>query len=99
MDPTTFAPEEDGLYLVPISNQGMVVPSVDPETSIQANIDETDGSFQFSDVPEGLYGLVAVSDSGLQISVRKLDSGEIQIVSVEEEDLGDTIDLGRLRAP
>jgi hypothetical protein len=101
MDPTTFAPEEDGLYLVPIDEAagGMAVPSLDPETAIQAEVDETDGSFQFSDVKIGLYGLVTVSDSGVQLSVRRLDSGQTVILSIEEDDIGKTVDLGRLRAP
>ena len=100
MDPTTFAPQEDGLYLVPIDEAGgMTVPSVDPETSIQAVVDEVDGSFYFGEVPVGLYALMAVSDSGLRLSVRSLESGQTTFVSVDAADLGGNIDLGRLRAP
>jgi hypothetical protein len=102
MDPTTFAPEEDGLYLVPVEadeESVMAMPSVNPETSIRARIDETDGSFQFTDIPTGVYAVKVVSEDGLELSVRRLESGETAIISVEKEELGQTIDLGRLRVP
>lgn len=102
MDPTSFAPEENGLYLVPVGaeeGRTMVAPSVNLETSIQASVDETDGRFRFTEVPTGVYALMAVSDSGMELSVRKLEAGETAIISVEEDELGQTIDLGKLRVP
>lgn len=102
MDPRTLAPREDGLYLVPISTEdksAMVVPSVDPENSIQADIDESSGRFYFDNVSPGLYAVTAILESGNQHSVRQLDSGKIVVVTVDEANVGETIDLGKLRLP
>jgi len=102
MNPIGIAPREDGLYLVRIEAEGeisMVVPSMDPETSLQASVDEVTGQFLFVDVPAGLYALVAMTDGGQQFSVRKFDTGEALMVTVEEEDLGRAVDLGMLRLP
>jgi len=102
MDPTIFAPEEDGLYLVSVdaeAESGMAMPSVNLETSIQASVDETDGSFQFIGIPTGVYALMAVSDDGVELSVRRFESGETVIISIKEGNLGETMDLGKLRVP
>lgn len=77
----------------------MVVPAVDPRTALQANVDESNGRFFFVDVSTGLYALVSVTDNGQQLSIRELDTGEAVVITVREEDLGETIDLGMLRLP
>ena len=102
LNPTITAPREDGVYLVHIDTEGrapMVVPAVDPETSLQANVDEVTGQFFFADVPPGLYVLVAVTDNGQQLSVREFHTGEAAIITVGEEDLGQMVDLGIFRLP
>lgn len=101
-NPMVTAPREDGIYLVRIDTEergAMVVPAVNPETSLQADVDEVTGRFFFADVPQGLYALVAVTDNGQQISVRKFDTGEAAVIMIGEEDLGQVIDLGMLRLP
>jgi hypothetical protein len=100
MNPLIVAPKEDGLYLVRIDEEApMTVPAVDPETSLQAGVDEVSGRFLFSDVPQGLYALVATTDSGQQFSIRKFETGEALIVTVGENELGQVVDLGQLRLP
>lgn len=100
MNPSIIAPREDGLYLVHIDDEAlMVVPAVDMETSLQADVDEVTGRFSFADVLPGLYALVAVTDDGQQFSIRKFQTGEVSIISVREEDLDRVVDLGMLRLP
>lgn len=99
-NPEFTAPQEDGLYLVPVDTASvMVMPSVDPETSIQAEVDEMTGQFFFDDVDEGLYAFVVLTDRGQQLSARELDTGAASIVTVSEADLNSVIDLGQLRLP
>ncbi|MBU0703060.1 MAG: hypothetical protein KKC18_04265 [Chloroflexi bacterium] len=103
-DPINVAPQEDGIYLVPIDSDAdggvsMVVPVVDPRTALQANVDESNGQFFFADVSAGLYALVAVTDTGQQLSIRKFNTGEVAMIMVGEEDLGQVVNLGMLRLP
>jgi hypothetical protein len=101
-NPETIAPQEDGLYLVFVDAENgapMVLPAVDPETSILAEVDETTGLFFFDNVGEGLYAFVVLTDRGQQLSARDLQTGKSTIVTVGEEHLGTVIDLGRQRLP
>jgi len=103
-DPINVAPQEDGIYLVSIDSDAdggvsMVVPAVDPRTALQANVDESNGRFFFTDVSVGLYALVSVTDNGQQLSIRKFDTGEAVMITVGEEDLGQIVDFGMLRLP
>lgn len=99
-DPTSMTPEENGLYLVPIppseENVSFAVPTIDEETAIQAQVDARTGEFIFTAVPAGFYVLVARSDTGLQTSLRYLETGQIVSFDVAELDYGQVIDLGRL---
>jgi hypothetical protein len=99
-NPESAAPQDDGIYLVEIDpDAGMVLPAIDPENSLQAEVDEVTGQFFFDDVEAGLYSLVALTLSNMQLSIRRMDTGEPQTVMIGEEDLGQVIDLGRLVLP
>lgn len=103
-NPINIAPQEDGIYLVPIDSDAdggvsMVVPAVVPGAALQANVDESNGRFFFVDVSTGLYALVSITDNSQQLSIRELDTGEAVVITVREEDLGQIIDLGMLRLP
>jgi hypothetical protein len=96
------APLEDGVYLVPIeTGEGiaMVMPVIDPETSLQAEVDEVTGQFVFAEVPAGLYALVALTDVGQQLSIREFTAGDSVILTVKEKDLGQVIELETVRLP
>ena len=104
-DPVNFAPEEDGIYLVMVDSASVAdegvsfaVPVID-ESSIQAQVDETTGNFNFPEVPVGFYALVAQTDRGQQISIRDLATYTTTFVDVSPEDVGDVIDLGEQRLP
>jgi hypothetical protein len=102
MNPIIISPQQDGLYLVPIESDGqlsMVIPVVDPKSSLQAEADEETGQFIFRDVEPGIYALVAITNNEQQFSIRRLDTGEIVTVIIEKGDLGQVIDLGQLRLP
>jgi hypothetical protein len=105
-NPESTMPQEQGIYLVPIDTDTgggegamMVFPALDPETALQAEVDEISGEFFFDDLELGLYALVALTRTGMQLSIRKLDTGEAQIIMVKESDVGQLIDLGHLRLP
>jgi hypothetical protein len=104
MNPAIIAPQEDGLYLVPIDINSarettIVVPVVNPATAFQAEVDEVTGYFCFKDIPVGLYALIAMTDNGTQISVRNFETGQAIILNVKQENLGKNIDLGIVRLP
>jgi hypothetical protein len=99
-NPELTAPQEDGIYLVEVdTDAGMVLPTIDPDSSLQAQVDEVTGAFFFDDVEVGLYALVALTRRGPQMSIRKMDSGDPLTVLVDEENLGQVIDLGQLSLP
>jgi hypothetical protein len=100
--PELIAPQEDGLYLVEVDTESaalMVFPRVDPETSIQAEVDEVTGQFFFDNVDEGLYAFVVLTLTGQQLSARELETGDAAILTVTENDLNTVIDIGRYRLP
>jgi hypothetical protein len=100
ISPESVAPQEDGLYLVEVDTESaMVLPTVDPEASIQAEVDEVTGRFFFDNVPVGLYAVAVLTDNGQQLSAREMATGVASIVTVTEEDLNTVIDLGMLRLP
>lgn len=101
LNPSLVAPQEDGLYLVPIDTSGrtaLIVPVVD-QTSYKATVDEITGQFCFKDVPLGVYVMVAVTDSGSKFSVRDFETGQVMVVTVTQADLNKVIDLGITRLP
>ena len=99
-NPESTAPEEDGIYLVKVdTDAGMVIPMIDPKTSLQAEVDEVTGQFFFDDVEAGLYALVALTRRGAQLSISRMDTGQPQTILVGEQDLDQVIDLGQSRLP
>lgn len=102
LDPTVIAPQEDGLYLVPVdadSDQMMVVPMVVEGEALQAQVDETTGNFVFTNVDVGHYILVAIIETGQERTVHRLGTNEAILPVVDEEDLGKAIDLGICSLP
>lgn len=100
MNPALVAPREDGLYLVPIdtTNETTIVPVVD-QTAYQATVDEITGQFCFKDIPVGVYVMIAVTDSGLQISVRSFETGQVIVVKIDQTNLNKIVDLGITKLP
>lgn len=101
MNPAFVAPQEDGLYLVPIDTSAgatLIVPVVD-RTSYRAAVDEVTGQFCFKDVPQGVYVMIAVTDSGSEIPVRSFETGQLMIVTITQADLNKVIDLGITKLP
>lgn len=101
MNPALIAPQEDGLYLVPINTESgaaLIVPTVD-ETSYRAIVDEVTGHFCFKDIPQGIYVLLAVTDNGSEISVRNFETGQAVIITVTQENLNKVTDIGATRLP
>lgn len=101
MNPALVAPQEDGLYLVIIDvndRNTIIVPTID-QTSYRATVDEITGQFCFKDIPPGIYVILAMTDNGMEISVRSFETGQIMVVTVTQNDLNKVIDLGMTRLP
>ena len=103
IDPLNTAPEDDGVYLVPIEQElesevSFAVPQIN-EDSYQADVDVTTGDFSFEAVPVGFYALVVRTLDGRQLSVRDLATAQTTLVMVTEDDLGSVLDLGEQRVP
>jgi hypothetical protein len=100
--PEFTAPEEDGIYLIEVDTEDgpmMVLPVIDPETSLRAEVDEVTGAFFFDDVEPGLYALAALTTRGVQLSIRRMDTGEPQMLTIDEADVDTVIDIGQMILP
>lgn len=102
-DPVNLAPEDDGIFLVPIDRSvdegvALAVPAID-DTAIRASVDETNGDFVFRGVAVGFYALVVRTDRGQQVSVRDTETQTTTFVEVTAEEPSPIVDLGQQRIP
>lgn len=102
-DPANLAPEDDGIFLVPIDRSvdegvAFAVPAID-DRAIRATVDETNGDFVFRGVGVGFYALVVRTDRGQQVSVRDAETQTTTFVEVSPEEPSPVVDLGQQRIP
>ncbi|MEJ5202748.1 MAG: hypothetical protein WHV66_11000 [Anaerolineales bacterium] len=100
LDPVVMMPApDDAIYLVPLSsgNGGpATVPPIEKGKMPQAEVDEHTGEFVFTNILPGQYAVVVVTLGGSEIPVRDFDTNNLAIITIQESDLGKTIDLGYL---
>ena len=102
LNPTAMIPaSEDSIYLVPM-------PADDPIASIpqfevgkvpQADVNEMDGEFVFTNIQPGQYAVVVITSGGAQIPVRKMESKDYAIFTLDASQADSTVDIGFLTLP
>ena len=101
-DPTVSVPDpNDAIFLVPLSTSEMVasIPPFQVGEVPQADVDETTGWFQFTDITPGTYVLMVLTIGNAQIPARPFAGSGLVVVKVKQEDIDKTIDLGKVAIP
>jgi len=100
LDPVVMMPApDDAIYLVPLEDgeQGpSTVPPIEKGKTPQADVDERTGEFVFTNIKPGQYAVVVITLGGSEIPVRVFETNNLAIVTIQESDLDNTIDLGHL---
>jgi len=92
----------DAIFLVPLDSGGedpATIPSFVLGEVPQAEVDESNGEFIFTDIKPGLYAVMILALGGSQIPARTYKGRNLVIVKVEESDRGNIIELGDLSFP
>ena len=103
MDPMMMLPDpNDAIFLVPLELEGAgpaTIPNFVVGEVPQADVDERNGEFMFTNIQPGRYAVIVLTISGSQIPARTFFDGNLAIITVEDSDRGDTIELGDLSLP
>jgi hypothetical protein len=101
IDITVAQPDNnDAIFLVPLpENNVSTIPQFTVGEVPQADVNEMTGEFMFTNVQPGLYAVVVVLKSGVQMPAFFIEDGKLAIVRVTEEDLNQVIELNNLRIP
>lgn len=99
-DPLFNAPDpDDAIYFVPLVGEEVAsIPSFNEGEVPRAEVDERTGEFMFTNIEPGQYAVV-VTSAGTRIPARILESENLAIIRVNEEDRGQLIELGYLLFP
>jgi hypothetical protein len=103
MDPMLMFPDlDDGIFLVPMDDQVeslTTVPKFEKGTVPQAEVDEVSGDFAFTNIDPGQYAIVVLTMNGDQVPARFYESESMAILTLEENDETQLIELGNLMFP
>lgn len=102
-DPTSMLPApDDAVYLVPVGGEGQGVtgiPQFTPGEVPQAEVDERTGEFVFVNIEPGKYAVVVITVGGAQIPTRRMDDGNYSIITFEDDEIDQVVELGSLSLP
>lgn len=91
----------DGIFLVPIPSGSAV--STIPQFTIgevpQAEVDERNGEFYFTNIEPGRYAVVVLTNADAQIPTHINNSTSLAIFTFEESDRDTTVELGEISLP
>jgi hypothetical protein len=65
----------------------------------QADVNEMDGEFVFNNIQPGQYAVVVITSGGAQIPVRKMESKDYAIFTLDASQADSTVDIGYLTLP
>lgn len=92
----------DAIFLVPMDESGGNVSTI-PQFTIgnvpQAEVDERNGEFYFTNIEPGLYAVVVLTKGGAQIPTRNFDDGSYAIIDIQGKDRDQTVELDFLTLP
>jgi hypothetical protein len=103
MDPLGIVPApDDGIYLVSMDSNGSgvtTIPQFVPGETPQADVDERNGEFVFTNIQPGKYAIVVLTPGGAQIPARFIEDASLAIITVEKSSIDQTVELELLRIP
>lgn len=103
LDPRSIIPAaDDSIFLVPIPKDATIstIPQFENKSDVyQAEVDEHNGEFVFTNIEPGRYAVVVITISGTQFPVRKYDDGSLAIIDVLEEEVDTVFNIGDLTLP
>ena len=103
LDPSTVPAMDDAIYLVPIDQNSpgvLTIPQFTKGEVPQADVDERNGEFMFTDIKVGRFVVVVVTAGGAQIPARTMDeSRNLIIVKVDETYLDKITEIGKMSLP
>jgi hypothetical protein len=102
LDPMSMVPaSEDAIYLVPmpIDDPIAAIPQFEVGTVPQADVNEINGEFMFTNIQPDQYAVVVITPGGAQIPVRKMDTKSYAIFTLDASQVDTTVDIGFLTLP
>lgn len=91
----------DAIFLVPIDTSQSVsnIPNFEVGTVPQADVDEATGEFVFTGIDKGTYAVVVLTMGGTQLPAHKYGSSDIQFITITDDNLDQTIEIGKISIP
>lgn len=93
--------KDDAIFLVPLDpiNEISTIPSFEMGDVPQAIVDERTGDFVFTNIEIGKYALIVMTQNGAQIPASFKENSSYVIFDVNENNLGEIIDLKEVNFP
>ena len=102
-NPMMMAPgRDDAMYLVPMDGQEenlTTIPPFEIGEVPQAEVDERNGEFVYTNIEPGVYAVVVETLEGSRLPARLMENDSIAIITIDELDENKMIDLGVLVFP
>jgi hypothetical protein len=102
LNPAAMVPaSEDSIYLVPMPAEDPIstIPQFEVGKVPQADVNETNGEFVFTNLQPGQYAVVVVTAGGAQIPVRKMGTSSYVIFTLDSSQVDSTVEIGTLSLP
>ena len=105
LDPMLTAPDPDTpdpIFLVPLPADEtgiLTVPTFEIEDVQQADVDESTGEFVFTNIEPGRYIVMVLLIGGAQIPATDDSTGNMAIITIDDSDLDQVIEMGVLSVP
>lgn len=102
LNPTSMLPAPgDSIYLVPMPEGEPIsmIPQFEVGTVPQADVNETNGEYVFTNLQPGQYAVVVITSGGAQIPVRYFNTSNYAIFTLEDSEVDTTVEIGELSLP
>jgi hypothetical protein len=102
LDPGGMVPaSEDSIYLVPMPADDPIaaIPQFEVGTVPQADVNEANGEFMFTNIQPGQYAVVVITTGGAQIPVRKDGTSNYAIFTLDASQVDTPVDIGIMTIP
>ena len=102
LNPMSMIPaDQDSIFLAPMATDAPIsgVPQFEVGTVPQADVNEVNGEFMFTNIQPGQYAVVAITVGGAQIPVRYMETASYAIVTLDASQVDTTVELGKLTLP
>jgi len=102
LNPTAMIPaSQDSIYLVPmpVDDPIAAIPQFELGTVSQAEVNEADGKFMFTNIQPGQFAVVVITSGGAQIPARNMGTKSYAIFTLDASQTDTTVDIGDLSLP